>query len=246
METFRADLHVHTVLSPCAEIEMLPPLIIQEALQRHIRLIAVTDHNASANVAAVQEAAGDSGVTVLPGMELQTREEVHVLCLFDTLDQISAFQEVIDSSLPDIENNAELFGMQIVVDAAGEPVREEKRLLLTSTTLSLEQAFEKTYALGGIFIPAHVDRKGFGLIEALGFVPDNIQVDALEITRRLTPEKAYQAFPQIRPYSLIQGGDAHRLDDLLGSTVFSLEKPVVSELRLALTHQKARTFFVDR
>ena len=246
METFRADLHVHTVLSPCAEIEMLPPLIVQEVLKRGIRLIAITDHNASANIAAVKDAARGLDLIVLPGMELQTREEVHVLCLFDTLPQIAAFQEFVDKSLPDLQNNADLFGMQIIVDSEGEAIREEKRLLLTSTSLTINQALAKTVELGGILIPAHVNRKGFGLIEALGFVPEDVQVEALEISRHLTPEQAYKTFPQIRPYPLIQNGDAHRLDDILGATVYSLEKPQISEIRLALTHQGGRFFTIDR
>ncbi|HZW04812.1 MAG TPA: PHP domain-containing protein, partial [Anaerolineaceae bacterium] len=91
MKDFRAELHVHTVLSACAEIEMLPPLIVEEALAKGIDVIAITDHNTTGNVAAVQRAALGINLTVLPGMELQTREEVHVLCLFDTLDQAEAF-----------------------------------------------------------------------------------------------------------------------------------------------------------
>ncbi len=225
---------------------MLPPLIVQEALQRGIRLIAITDHNASANIAAVQQAALGADLVVLPGMELQTREEVHVLCLFDTLAQIAVFQEFVDKSLPETENNAELFGMQIVVDSKGEGIREEKRLLLTSTNISIDQAFEKTVELGGILIPAHVKRKGFCLIEALGFVPEEVHVEALDISHHLTPEQAYKTFPQIRPYPLIQNGDVHRLDDFLGATVYTLEKPEISEIRLALTHQRGRFFIIDR
>jgi hypothetical protein len=225
---------------------MLPPLIVQEALERGIRLIAITDHNASANIGAVQKAAQGTGLVVLPGMELQTREEVHVLCLFDTLPQIEAFQEFVDRSLPDMENNADLFGMQIVVDADGELIREEKRLLLTSTNISINQAFEKTDEIGGILIPAHVNRKGFGLIEALGFVPEDVKIEALEISRHLTPDEAYKSFPQIRPYPLIQNGDAHRLEEFLGATYFSIEKPQISEIRLAFSRQEGRSFKVIR
>src|SRR5512136_1809744 len=105
MQTLRAELHVHTVLSPCAEVEMIPPLIVQEALERGISLIAITDHNASSNVSAVQKAAVGSGLTVMPGMEVQTREEVHVLCLFDTIEQMSAWQALVDKSLPETPNN---------------------------------------------------------------------------------------------------------------------------------------------
>src|SRR5690606_28170914 len=138
MRTFRAELHVHTVLSPCAEVEMIPPLIVEEALDAGIQILAITDHNASANVWAVQKAAAGSGLAVLPGMEVQTVEEVHVLCLFETLAQLSAWQEQVDEALPDIKNNIEFFGEQFVVDETGDFIRREERLLITSTQLSLE------------------------------------------------------------------------------------------------------------
>jgi len=246
LESFRADLHVHTVLSPCAEIEMIPPLIVQEALDRRISLIAITDHNASANISAVQKAALGTGLIILPGMELQTREEVHVLCLFDTQSQISAFQDFVDTCLPDMENNPEFFGIQLVVDANGELIREEKRLLLTSTNISINQAFEKTNDIGGLLIPAHVNRKGFGLLEALGFVPEDIKIEALEVSRHLPPDQAYQMFPQTRGYPIIQNGDVHRLDEFLGTTWFSIESPRISEIRLALSNQEGRSFKIIR
>ena len=244
MEIFRADLHVHTVLSPCAEIEMLPPLIVQEALERSIRLIAITDHNASANIEAVQKAALDSGLIVLPGMELQTREEVHVLCLFDSLEQVEAFSAFLAPLTPSMENNPEYFGIQLVVDEFGELVREEKQLLLTSINISIESALKKVNELGGLLIPAHVNRKGFGLIETLGFVPDDINIEALEVSRHLDPAQAVKAFPQTRGYPIIQNGDAHRLEEFLGTTFFLLEKPTIPEIRLALMNQSGRHFEV--
>lgn len=246
MKLYRADLHIHTVLSPCAEIEMLPPLIVQEAIARGIQMIAITDHNATANVEAVQKAAQGSDLFVLPGMELQTREEIHVLCLFDTPDQARTFQSWVDGLLPDMENNPEFFGIQLIVDSDGELVKEERRLLLTSADVSLEQAFQKTNELGGLLIPAHVDRKGFGLIETLGLVPQDIQIEALEISRHLTPEKAYLSLKQIQGFPLVQNGDAHRLDEILGATYFSIEQPTVSEIRLALGSACSRSFRIAR
>ncbi len=246
MKTYRADLHIHTVLSPCAEIEMLPPLIVEEALARGIQIIAITDHNASANVEAVQQAARQHNLFVLPGMELQTQEDVHVLCLFDTLAQIQAFQSWVDGLLPDQENNADYFGVQLVVDAAGELVREEKRLLLTSAHTSLEQAAQKTGELGGLLIPAHVDRKGFGLINVLGLVPQDKNIEGLEISRHVTPETACQLFPQIKGYPLVQDGDAHRLDEMLGSTCFTIETPSITEIRLALSSAGGRSVRIIR
>ena len=109
MKQFRADLHVHTVLSPCAEVEMIPPLIVQKALEKNIDLIAITDHNTSANVGAVQKAAQGTGLTVLPGMEIQSREDVHLLTLFETLEALAAWQKEVDASLPDLPNEPDFF-----------------------------------------------------------------------------------------------------------------------------------------
>ncbi len=99
MKTFRAELHIHTVLSPCASVEMIPPIIVSEALQHGINLIAITDHNHTANIRAVQIAAEGTGLTVLPGMELQTREEVHSLCLFVSNEESQALQKIVDAHL---------------------------------------------------------------------------------------------------------------------------------------------------
>ena len=156
MKKYRADLHVHTVLSPCAEVEMIPPLIVQKALEKNIDLIAITDHNASANVEAVQKAAEGTGLTVLPGMEVQSREEVHLLTLFETLDALQAWQAEVDRSLPDLPNQPEFFGEQFVVDETGEFLRGEPRMLLTSTRFSIDEIFNRVRTLGGIVIPAHV------------------------------------------------------------------------------------------
>lgn len=240
LREYRADLHVHTVLSPCAAVEMIPPLIVQQANDRGINLIAITDHNSTANIAAVQKAAQDTSLVVLPGMELQTIEEVHVLCLFDTLEQVNAWQTLVDPTLPSMENNPDFFGEQFVVDETGDYLRTENRMLLTSSSLSISQAWESVNQLGGILIPAHVNRKAFGLIANLGFVPTDIQIEALEISRHLNPKTAVVSYPQIAGYPLIQNGDVHYLDDFLGATYFFLEEPSISEIRMALQTSHGR------
>jgi predicted metal-dependent phosphoesterase TrpH len=121
---------------------MIPPLIVQKALELNIDLIAITDHNASANVSAVQKAAAGSTLKVLPGMEAQTREDVHLLCLFESLNQLETWQAAVNASLPDTLNRAEFFGEQFVVDEYGEYVRTETRMLLTSTHFSIDDVFE--------------------------------------------------------------------------------------------------------
>jgi PHP family Zn ribbon phosphoesterase len=242
LKTYVAELHAHTVLSPCAEVEMIPPLIVQEALARGINLIAITDHNACANVAAVQQAAAEAELVVMPGLEAQTREEVHVLCLFDTLPQALAWEAEVRAALPPLENQPEHFGEQFVVDAAGDFVRRETQLLLTSTHFSIEEVCERVEHLGGITIPAHVDRKAFGLIANLGLVPPDLPIAALEVSRHLHPFDAPKQYPQIRGYPLVQGGDAHRLEEMLGANVFRLEAPTVAEIKLALRREAEREF----
>jgi PHP family Zn ribbon phosphoesterase len=242
LKLYKAELHVHTVLSPCAGVEMIPPLIVQKALECGINLIAVTDHNASENARVVIKAAEGTGLAVLPGMELQTEEEVHVLCLFDTVEQLEALQVLVDQTLPDIPNNPEFFGEQFIVDKTGEFIRREDRLLINSTNLSIEEVCRSVKKLDGLFIPAHVDRQAFGLIYHLGFVPPDLEVDALEISRYLTPAEAVEQFPQIAGYPLIQSGDVHYLDDFLGINQFLIKKPTIHELKLALKGENGRRF----
>jgi len=241
MQTIRAEFHVHTVLSPCAEVEMLPPLIVMEALDRGIQMLAITDHNSTANIKGVQQAADGTGITVLPGMELQTREEVHVLCLFDRLEQAEALQKAVDKALPELENRPDYFGDQLIVNAAGDYISREPRLLLTSANLTLSQAWELVVQLGGLMIPAHVNRTANGLIPTLGFVPPEIPFEALEISRQLKPAAARQKFPQIGAYPLVQGGDAHQLENLLGANQITIESPTIAEIRLAFSGAGGRT-----
>ncbi len=245
MKTFRSDLHVHTVVSPCAEVEMIPPLIIEAALEKQIDLIAITDHNSTANIEAVLQAASGTGLFVIPGMEVQTREDIHSICIFDTLIQALQFQEIVDDSLPALLNDAEHFGEQFIVDKTGEFIRREERLLITACSLSIDQAYEHVNSIGGLFIPAHINRKSFGLITSLGFIPPEIPFEALEISRHITPELARQTIPGVKDIPLIQNGDVHRLDDFLGTLLLTLDDPSVSEIRKALRSHDGRGYSIS-
>ena len=224
---------------------MIPPYIVQVALEQGIEIIAITDHNASANVEAVQKAASGTGLTVLPGMEFQTREEVHLLCLFDTLAQLGAWQLVVDSHMPDLMNNADYFGEQFVVDETGDFIRREPRLLLVSANLSFGDAVAEVNKIGGIVIPAHVDRQTYSLIGNLGFVPPAVSLAALEISKNITPAAAVKKFPQIKGFPLIQSGDAHRLEEILGANRLTLDAPTIREIVLALHCQEGRSLVIS-
>lgn len=245
MKTYKAELHIHTVLSPCAAVEMIPPLIIQVALEKQINLIAITDHNCTHNIAAVIEAAKDTGIAVLPGMELQTKEEIHSICLFDTLDQATAFNKLVFSSLPNLTNDVDIFGEQFVVDASGDFLRREDRMLLASSSFSLSQAWQKVSELGGILIPAHIERTIYGLLPVLGFVPQDIPIEALEISKRISAKDALKQYPQLKNYPLIQNGDAHQLEEILGLSTFQLEVPTIREIRKALKKEDGRSFLLN-
>lgn len=241
LRTFRAELHVHTVLSPCAEVEMIPPLIVQQALENKIDIIAITDHNATANIRAVQKAAQGTGLIVLPGVELQTVEEVHSLCIFEDTSQAEVFQKIVSQALPPLKNDPEHFGEQFVVDETGDFIRREDQLLILSTEMSLSQAWRFVNEMGGIFLPAHVNRKAFGLLENLGFIPQDIPLPAVEISRHLKSDEAIQKFPQLFGYTLLKGGDAHRLDELAGFNQFSLVAPTFAEIKMAIHSFEGRS-----
>jgi PHP family Zn ribbon phosphoesterase len=243
MNIFRAELHVHTVLSPCAEVEMIPPLIIQGAQERGINLLAITDHNSTDNIQAVIKAAKGTGISILCGMELQTREEVHLLCLFDTPEQTDQLQKIVSKSMPNILNNPDYFGEQFVVDETGDFIRREDSLLLTSSALTIQDACQIVGELGGLLIPAHVNRKAFGLLPTLGLIPQELSsYSVMEISRHISPDQAILTYPQLNGKVLIQSGDVHRLDEFLGINQFQIEKPSISELKLAFNKEGGRDF----
>lgn len=230
------DLHLHTVVSPCAEVEMIPPLIVRQALASGLGLIAVTDHNTAENVSAVMAAARGTGLAVLPGMEVQTREEAHILCLFDAVDQALDWQEVVYAHLPPRENREDVFGAQFVVDETGEYLRTNRRLLLTSTSLSAEEVVAGVAGLGGLTIAAHVDRQAYSLVGNLGFIPPDLALAAIELTRAdATIDRRL-----IGDRPVIVSGDAHRLNEMRADTLFRVREPTIQELTLAFRGEAGR------
>jgi len=236
MKSLKADLHIHTVLSPCATLEMLPPFIVQRALEQNVHLIAITDHNSSANVPAVIKAAEGTEVTVLPGMELTTAEEIHVVCLFDTCAQLAELQKIVDQNLPNIPNNPDFFGLQLIVDSEGNYIETEERLLSNATRLSIGEAQKQVLRLGGIFIPAHVTREENGLLPRLGGVPPELHLSILEITN-ISKSEAIHRYPYLKDYHLIPSIDAHDLEAISGLLTLQMDEISVSALQNALQAQ---------
>jgi PHP family Zn ribbon phosphoesterase len=242
---FLADLHLHTVLSACAETEMLPELIVERARGLSLNIIAVTDHNSAENTAAVLNAAVGTGITVLPGMELQTREEVHMVCLFDTLEQVGLWQDQVYARLPDLKNDEDVFGTQVVLDAEGKVTGKNERLLLTSTSFSVEEAVRGVRELGGLCIPAHVDRPAYSIIANLGFIPLDLGLAGVEISYLVGPKEARSRFPELERYSLVTSGDAHRLREMSGRTTLKMEAATVAEIAKTLAGEEGRGVWID-
>lgn len=214
------DLHIHTALSPCADNSMTPNNIVNMALLKELDVIAVTDHNSAENAGAVLKCAEGTRLTVIPGMELETREEVHVICLFPDLKAALGMQKLVYGSLPCIANREDIFGSQIIMDEHDNVVGGIERMLITASGLSIEEVIRYAGDLGGAAIPAHVDRQSYSIISNLGIVPDHLGIKFLEVSKSFDFEKDRKAFPGILGYQLVKSSDAHTLGDILEREFF--------------------------
>ena len=240
MREFKADLHIHTCLSPCGDLEMSPAAIVEEAICKGVDLIAICDHNSSENADAVIKASKGKGLTVLPGIEVTSKEEVHICALFDNVNDALNMQTLIYDNLEG-ENDADVFGMQVVVNAEGEVLGFNKRLLIGATSLSVETIVDAIHSFNGLAVAAHIDREGFGIIGQLGFIPIDLELDALEISAKMKMKDAYLRFSEYQKFPFLCSSDAHFLDNIgTGTTSFLLEEPSVKELRMALKGKAGR------
>ncbi|OVE79163.1 hypothetical protein BVY01_03195 [bacterium I07] len=230
LRIFRADLHVHTCLSPCGELEMTPKQIVETSLRQNLDIIAICDHNSAENVQGVYDAAKTFSLTVLPGMEITTSEEVHLLGIFDNISQVRTLQEEVYANLLPGKNDEDLFGLQVVANKENEVESVSDRLLIGSTLLSLDEWIQIIHGLNGMAIPSHIDRDMFGLIGQLGFVPPDLAADALEISRQARVSGSDTgSLPEA--FTEITCSDAHRLKDIGASvTQFHMSAPVISEM----------------
>ena len=240
MKAYRADLHIHTVLSPCGDLEMSPGMIISRAKEMQLDIIGITDHNSTRQCSVVKQLGALSGIVVLTGAEVTTKEEVHCLVFFETDNQLTKFQAYLDANLPDIRNDAARFGYQVAVDADNNIVFEEERLLVSAINQSIGQVEVMVHSLDGLFIPAHIDKRRFSVFEQLGFLPPDLPVDALEISPHCTPEGFLKSHPELKPYTMISGSDAHYLKQIgTRVTLLELSCPGFAEIRQAL-HETAQ------
>ena len=240
LRTFRADLHIHSCLSPCGDEEMRPRAIVNQVMAIGLDMIAICDHNSTENLAAFMSAGYERGLTVLPGIEVTTKEEIHLLALFDRQENCMALQDLIYQNLPG-ENVEEVFGRQTVVNERDETIGTNRRMLIGATLLPLEQIVSFVGSLGGVTIASHIDRPAFSLLGQLGFIPEGIPLDGLEISSLTSKEEAQKRFHAYQHYSFVRFSDAHCLEDIgKNITHFVLKEATSEEIKMALHHQEGR------
>ncbi|MDZ7671374.1 MAG: PHP domain-containing protein [Halanaerobiales bacterium] len=225
MQKYLMDLHIHSVLSPCADITMTPGNIVETAAKKGINIISITDHNTNKNIASALEIAKEKDIYLIPGIEVQSKEEIHLLSYFASLDDLNKYSNIIYNNLPNIKNDEEKFGYQIVVDKNDTFIKKEEKLLLNSTDLSINRLVDLTHKNNGICVPSHVDRS-FGLIKNLGFIPEDLDISFIEMSSNKSITHYYKTFPYLKKYSFLKNSDSHYLNQIKPTMEIFLPKNI--------------------
>jgi len=231
MKPFRADLHIHTLLSPCGSLEMSPREIISRAKARGLDMIAVSDHNSTWHCELTVTLGREEGITVLRGAEITSSEDVHSLVIHPDEKSTLAFQEWIDSRCSYMPHNPDIFGDQVIIDRDEHIIREVTHFLPGALKASIDEVEAAAHRHGGLFIPAHIDRQAMGILGQLGFIPDDLYIDAVEVVGKVNDLL----------YPFIRNSDAH-MPEHIGRryTEYMLEAPTFIELAMALRGEGGR------
>jgi len=242
LKRFKADLHIHTCLSPCSdsEIRMSPKRVVKQAKLRGLDIIGICDHNSAENVACAKKVGEKEGLAVIGGIEVTSQEEAHVLAFFDEDKDLFELANLIYENLPGI-NDERIFGEQIVVNEDDEVLSFNNRFLIGATMLPLHQVVDRIHSLNGLAMAAHIDRESFSIIGQLGFIPEGLELDALEVSPRLSLSKAQVVFGEAFGFPVVTSSDAHTLEDIGKSyTYLLMEKVDVKEIQKALFNEGGR------
>ena len=208
------DFHIHSCLSPCGDKDMTPNNIVNFAKLMGYDAIALTDHNTALNCPAVAKIAKQNGLTFIPGMELCTSEEVHVVCLFYTLEDALNFSDYVKSTMPPIKNKPSVFGDQLICDENDNIIGQEESLLVTASGISTEKVVKKVQGYNGICYPAHIDRSSFSIISNLGIINDYFGFKCAEIYDITKESELKEKFPYLNELKILSDSDAHYLENM--------------------------------
>jgi Predicted metal-dependent phosphoesterases (PHP family) len=231
------DLHIHSCLSPCGDDDMLPSNIIGMAFLKNLDVVAVTDHNTCKNCGVAMKLAEQYDMVVIPGMELCTMEEVHVLCLFAELSDAMQFDEYVSNRLMKIPNDERVFGKQEIVNEEDEIIGTEPYLLINATDISFDELGRLMQQFHGVYIPAHIDKKTNSLLSNLGFVPPDTDFMVAELANLTHLEALQEQNPYLRKCNIITDSDAHMLGNINEAEHFiECESRTREDVIKALTH----------
>ena len=214
MKSLSYDLHIHSCLSPCGDDDMTPGNIVGMAAVKGLDVIAVTDHNSCKNCPAVLHFAKEYGVLAIPGMEINTSEEVHAVCLFPNLEAAMAFDSYVYDRLIPFPNNEEIFGKQQLYNKEDEVCGTVANLLINSVDISFDGLWELVRSYDGVMFPAHIDKTANSLIANLGFVPPDSQFKTAEVKDLKKLHELKQTNPYLNGCRIISNSDAHYLEDI--------------------------------
>jgi len=206
---FFYDLHIHSDLSPCGNSDMTPNNIINMSYIKGLNIISVTDHNTAGNLPSLMAVCEKTGIKFIPGIEVTTREEVHVLCYFKKLEDAVNFGNIMYDSLPNIKNNSAIFGEQNIYNCNDEIVGTLEKLLLNATKYSIEEVCSLAKVHHGVMVPAHINKKTNSLLGVLGFIPKNLKIDFVEVYYKTDVNKN-----SIENFKVLRNSDAHQLIDI--------------------------------
>lgn len=205
------DLHIHSTLSPCSDPDMTPCNIIGMAHLKGLDFIAICDHNSCLNIPTALKVASEFDIVVIPALELETAEEVHCLCYFKDIEACSKFGEFVSEHIEKIPINKKVYGEQIIYDENEDKIAEIDYLLSTATDITIEEASKKVHSLGGIFIPAHFDKSSYSVSSNLGFLPDGVECDGIEIFDNKNLQNVYKLNKVLSDLPVFYNSDAHAL-----------------------------------
>ncbi len=208
------DFHLHSCLSPCGDNEMTPYNLVNMAKILGFDIIALTDHNSTKNCRAAISAAEKAGITVVPGMELCTSEEIHVVCLFPSVEKAENFGAYIYENIPKIKNKPQIFGDQLVMDGEDGILENEELLLTTASFISIDAVPELVNRFGGVCFPAHIDRSSYSIISALGTFGEDLNVKAFELTPDADEKEYLEKYPATKGKLIFRNSDAHYLENM--------------------------------
>lgn len=206
------DIHIHSCLSPCGDDDMTPNNIAGMAHLAGLDVIALTDHNSADNAAALEKCAGRYGIAVIGGIEVNTAEDIHLLCYFDNVKNAEIFGRIIEENLPPVKNRREIFGSQQIMDENDVVTAEKENLLINACALTLEQAVNLCHEYHGKAVYAHIDRDSYSVLSVLGALPQEIEIDGVEIYD-LSRRRALIESGVIKPdMPFMSNSDAHYLE----------------------------------